>query len=324
MKSIARSFARLALIGCIALSVGSAYAIDYPTRAVHLVVGFAAGGPTDILARVVAERLSQQTGQQFVVENRAGGGGNVAAEVVLNAPRDGYTLLVATTSNAINMTFRPSLSFNFTRDMTPVAGLARVYYVVAVSPSVPAKSIAELIAYAKVNPGKVNYGSGGIGASNHLAPALLGALTGIELTHIPYQGNAAAYSDLMAGRIQLLFADPASALQYVRTGALRGLAVTSARRAPELPELPTVAETVPGFEASAWYGFAAPKGVAVEIVDKLNAEINASLADPKIKARLDALGAQPMIFSSAEFAAFTAAEAVRWGEAVKAAGLKAE
>ena len=305
-------------------AAGGATAADYPARPVRLIVGFAAGGPTDILTRILAERLSQRTGQQFIVENRTGASSNVAVETVLNAPRDGYTVLVTSTANAINATFRPSQSFNVLRDLAPVAGLARITYVVAINPALPARNIAELVAYAKAHPGVVNAASAGISSSNHLAAALFAAMTGIELTHIQYPGNAAAYSDLIAGRVQLIFADPASALQYVKSGALRGLAVTSLARSAELPDLPTVAESVPGYEAYAWYGFAVPRGTPQDVVETLNRAVNASLADPAIKARFATLGAEAMTFTPAAFGAFMTSETGRWGEVVKAAGLKPE
>jgi tripartite-type tricarboxylate transporter receptor subunit TctC len=317
-------FAVAILFAIDACTVGGATAADYPTRPVRLVVGFAAGGPTDILTRILAERLSPRTGQQFIVENRTGASSNVAVEAVLNAPRDGYTILVMSTANAINTTFRPSQSFNVLRDLAPVAGLARITYVVAVNPSVPARNIAEFVAYAKARPGAVNAASAGISSSNHLAAALFANMTGVELTHIQYPGNAAAYSDLLAGRVQLIFADLASALQYVKSGGLRGLAVTSLTRSAELPDLPSVAESVPGYEAYAWYGFAAPRGTPPDVVETLNRAVNASLADPAVKTRFATLGAEAMTFTPAEFGAFMTSETGRWGEVVKAAGLKPE
>jgi tripartite-type tricarboxylate transporter receptor subunit TctC len=307
-----------------ACASGGATAADYPARPVRLVVGFAAGGPTDILTRILAERLSQRSGQQFIVENRTGASSNVAVEAVLNAPRDGYTILVMSTANAINTTFRPTQAFNVLRDLTPVAGLARITYVVALNPAVPVRNIAELVAYAKAHPGALNCASAGISSSNNLAAALFAAMTGIELTHIQYSGNAAAYPDLLSGRVQLIFADPASALQYVKSGGLRGLAVTSQARNAELPDLPPIAESVPGYEAYAWYGLATPRGTPPDVVETLNRAVNASLADPAIKARFAALGAEAMTFTPAEFGAFLTSETARWGEVVKAAGLKPE
>jgi tripartite-type tricarboxylate transporter receptor subunit TctC len=309
---------------CIFSGGSIAAAQEFPTRPVRMIVGFAAGGPTDILARVVAQALSERLGQQFVVENRVGAGSNTATESVINAQPDGYTILVISTSNAINTSFYQKLPFDFMRDVTPVAGLGRVSYVMAISPSVPAKSVAEFITYAKSKPGSINFVSAGVGSSNHLTGEMFKAIAGIDMVHVAYRGNAAAYSDLIADRVQLIFADLASSEQHVRSGALRGLAITSPHRSEKLPDVPALAETIPGFEASAWYGFGVPKGTPERIVIKLNHEINSVLTDPKVRARLDELSASPIIMSPLEFGAFMKSEAERWGKVVRAAGVKAE
>src|SRR3954454_4210953 len=252
------------------LAVGTAHAADWPTRPVRLVVRFAPGGPTDILARHLAQYLSLKLGQQFVFENKPGATGNIATEYVMGQPADGTTFLVTTTANAINMPFLPKLTTNFMRDMEPVAGLASFTYMMLVNPGVPAKSVPEFIAYAKVNPGKMNFASGGVGSSNQLAVELFKSRTGTDLVHVPYRGNAASYTDLIGGQIQLIFADVASGRQHAQTGALRALGVTAPQRLATLPDIPAIAEAVPGYEANGWYGFAAPKGTPAEIIEKLN------------------------------------------------------
>jgi tripartite-type tricarboxylate transporter receptor subunit TctC len=301
-----------------------AAAADYPSRPIRLVVGFAAGGPTDIFARVMGQHLAQRLGQQVIVENRPGGGGNTATEAAISAAPDGYTVLVVATANAINTSFYRKLPFDFMRDIVPVAGLARISYVMALHPSVPAKTVAEFIAYAKANPGQINFASGGVGSSNHLAGELFKANTGINIVHVPYRGNAAAYADLISGRIQLIFADIGSSLAHVKSGALRGVAVTSRTPLPSLPGVPTVAETVPGYEASAWYGFGVPKGAPREIVEKLNREVNEGLKDPVVLARFRELEGEPLVFAPGEFASFMTAEAKRWGHAVEASGVRGD
>jgi len=303
------------------LAMSAAHAADWPTRPVRLVVGFAPGGPTDILARHMAQYLSAKLGQQFIVENKPGATGNIATEHVMNAPPDGYTILVTTTANAINITYLPKLTTNFLRDMEPVAGLASFTYVMLVNPGVPAKSITEFIAYAKANPGKINFASGGVGSSNQLACELFKSMTGTDLVHVPYRGNAAAYADLISGNIQLIFADIASGRPHIESGKLRALGVTSPQRLATLPDIPAIAETVPGYSANGWYGFAAPKGTPPDIIEKLNTAINSGLNDPDLKARFAQLEAAPMVFTPKDYSAFLRSEVDRWGKAVKAAGV---
>src|SRR6476620_2572791 len=311
------------VLGVAALFATSTVAsAQYPSRPVRLVVGFAAGGPTDILARRMALYLTDKLGQQFMVETKPGATGNIATEYVINQPPDGYTILVTSTANAINMTFHSKLSFNFLRDVAPVAGLASITYLMLINPGVPANNIAEFIAYAKANPGKINFASGGVGSSNQLAAELFKVMTGTDLVHVPYRGNAAAYTDLRGGQIQLIFADVASGRQHAQSGALRALGVTAPARLATLPDVPAIAEVVPGYEANGWYGFAAPKATPPEIIEKLNAAINAGLSDPAIKANFAALEANPLIFTPKQYGEFLVSESERWGKAVKAANIK--
>jgi tripartite-type tricarboxylate transporter receptor subunit TctC len=314
----------IAFAALLAFAATAAQAADYPTRPVRLVVGFAAGGPTDILARRMAQYLTDKLGQPFVVENKPGATGNIATEYVINQPPDGYTILVTSTANAINMTFYSKLSFDFLRDAAPVAGLASISYLMLVNPGVPAKNLAEFIAYAKANPGKINFASGGVGSSNQLAAELFKVMTGTNLVHVPYRGNAAAYTDLIGGQIQLIFADIASSRQHAQSGALRALGVTAPARLATLPDVPAIAEVVPGYEANGWYGFAAPKATPPEIIEKLNAAINAGLNDPAIKANFAALEANPLVFTPKQYGEFLVSESERWGKAVKAAGIKGD
>jgi tripartite-type tricarboxylate transporter receptor subunit TctC len=308
-------------IAFVMMLAGEAFAADWPVRPVRLVVGFAPGGPTDILARRMAQYLSEKLGQQFIVENKPGATGNIATEYVINQPPDGYTFLVTSTANAINMTFYSKLSFNFLRDAEPVAGLASISYLMLINPGVPAKTIPEFIAYAKANPGKINFASGGVGSSNQLAAELFKVMTGTDLVHVPYRGNAASYTDLISGNIQLIFADIASSRQHAQSGSLRALGVTAPARLATLPDIPAIAESVPGYEATGWYGFAAPRGTPGDIVGKLNAAINAGLNDPDLKARFEQLEAKPLVFTPKEYGEFLVSESERWGKAVKAAGV---
>jgi tripartite-type tricarboxylate transporter receptor subunit TctC len=294
------------------LLASPAFAADYPTRPVRLIVGFAPGGPTDILARHMAQYLTTKLGQQVIVENKPGATGNIATEYVINAPPDGYTILVTSTANAINMTFYTKLAFNFLRDAEPVAGLASITYLMLINPDVPARTIPEFIAYAKANPGKINFASGGTGSSNQLAAELFKAMTGTELVHVPYRGNNAAYTDLISDNIQLIFADVASGRQHAQSGALRALGITAPKRLATLPDVPAISEIVPGYEANGWYGFAAPKGTPRDVIATLNAAINAGLRDPELAARFAQLEATPQVFTPAEYGAFLVSEAERW------------
>jgi tripartite-type tricarboxylate transporter receptor subunit TctC len=308
--------------GVIALPALSrlAWAQSYPNRTVRLIVGFPPGTSSDITARLIAEWLSQRLGQQVVVENRTGAGTNIAAETVVQAVPDGYSLLWVTQTNAINATLYESLSFNFIRDIAPVAGIIRVPTVMMVNPSVPAKTVPEFIAYAKENPDKINMSSPGIGSANHVLGEMFEMMTGTKLVHIPYKGSQ--FPDLLSGQVQITFNPLPSSLNFIKTGQLRALAVSSATRQAVLPDVPTIGEFVPGYEGNAWFGIGAPKNTPKDIVDKLNSEINAGLADPKLSARLIELGGVPMSVTPAEFGKFIADETEKWGKVVKFAGLK--
>jgi tripartite-type tricarboxylate transporter receptor subunit TctC len=310
--------------GAAALPASSLAAVaqNYPARPVRIVVGYPAGGGTDIAGRLIGQWLSELLGQQFVVENRPGAGSNIAAETVARAASDGYTLYLATTANAINMTLY-QLSFDFIHDLAPVAGIGRVPLVLVVPPSLPVKTLPEFIAYAKANPGKVNVANGGVGGADHVGGELFMQLTGTRMMHVPYRGTAPAVTDVLAGQVQALFASMPSAIQSIRAGQLRALAVTTTTRSEALPDLPTVAEFVPGFEASQWYGIVVPKGTPGEIVERLNQATNAGLADPKMKARLAELGAMVLPGSVADFGRLIADETEKWGKVVKASGAKA-
>src|SRR3954449_8806226 len=271
-----------------------AWAQAYPVRPVRIIVAFAAGGGVDITARLIGQWLSDRLGQSFVTENRPGAGGNIGTEAAVNAAPDGYTLLLSTVPNAVNASLYEKLNFNFLRDTAPVAGVIRVPMVVLVHPSVPAQTLAEFIAYAKANPGKVNMASAGSGSAPHMAGELFKMMAGVDMVHVPYRGQGPALSDLLGGQVQILFAAAPGTVDYVKTNKLRALAVTTAARMPDLPEVPTVADTVAGYEASQWYGFAAPKNTPAEIVEKLNKEINAAIADSGMKAKLAAIGGDPI------------------------------
>ena len=301
-----------------------AWAQTYPTRPVHVIVGFAAGGGVDITARLIGQWLSERLGQSFITENRPGAGGNIGTEAVVNAAPDGHTLLLATVPNAVNATLYEKLNFNFIRDIAPVAGIIRVPQVILVNPSLPAKTVPELISYAKANPGKVNMASAGNGSAPHMAGELFNVTAGVNMVHVPYRGQGPALTDLLGGQVQVLFATTPGTTEYVRTGKLRALAVTTAARAAVLPDLPVVADFLPGYEASQWYGVGAPKNTPAEIVERLNKEINAALADPKMKARFADIGGEPLAGSPAEFGKLIAAETEKWGKVVRAANLKPE
>jgi tripartite-type tricarboxylate transporter receptor subunit TctC len=301
-----------------------ASAQTYPARPVHVIVGFAAGGGVDITARLIGQWLSERLGQNFITDNRPGAGGNIGTEVVVNAAPDGYTLLLATVPNAVNATLYEKLNFNFVRDIAPVAGIIRVPQVILVNPAVPAKTVAEFISYAKANPGKVNMASAGNGSAPHMAGELFNVMAGINMVHVPYRGQGPALTDLLGGQVQVLFATTPGTTEYVRTGKLRALAVTTATRAQVLPDVPTVADSLPGYEASQWYGVGAPRQTPAEIVDKLNAEINAALADPAMKARFADIGGEALPGSPADFGKLIAAETEKWGKVVRAANIKPE
>jgi tripartite-type tricarboxylate transporter receptor subunit TctC len=302
----------------------AAHAIDYPTRPVRIIVAVAAGGGADIIARVIGQWLSERLGQQFIVENRPGGGTNIGTEMVARAPADGYTLLLVNLTHAINATLYEKLNYNFIRDFAPVAGIVGVSNVVEVHPSVPAKTLPEFIAYAKANPGKINMGSAGNGSSSHMAGELFKMLVGVNLVHVPYRGQGPAMTDLLGGQLQVIFATTPGTTEFVRTGKLNALAVTTATRADALPDVPPLADFVPGYESSQWYGLGAPKNTPAEIVDKLNREVNAALVDPKMKARLAEFGGTVMPGPPAEFGKFIAGETEKWGKVVKFAGIKAD
>jgi len=305
----------------VALSrVASAQA--YPARPVKWVVGYAPAGGNDIVARLMGQWLSERTGQQFIVENRPGAATNIATEFVANAPADGYTFLLLGVAGAINATYYQNLSFNFIRDIQPIAGIMSIPLYVAVNPSFPARTLTELIAYAKANPGKVNMGSAGIGSVGHLAGELLNMMTGIDLVHVPYRGNGPALAALLGGEVQVVFPTPPSSIEFIRTGKLRGLATTGATRAAALPDMPTVAEFVPGYETSAWYGIGGPKGMPADAVDRISREVNAGLADPKMQARFADLGGAPMPLAPAEFSKLIADETEKWAKVIRRANLK--
>jgi len=312
--------------GAAALSALSrvAFAQAFPTRPVWLLVGFAPGGGTDVMARLIQPGLSERLGQQIIVENRPGAGTNIATEVVINAVPDGYTLLAASLANAGNATLYDNLKFNFLRDTAPVAGIALDPFVLEVAPSLPVKTIPELIAYAKAHPGKVNYGSGGIGSGNQLSAEMLKMMAGIDLVHVPYRGAGPAMVDLMGGQVQVMFNTMSASLEHVKAGKLRAIGVATKTRQAALPDVPTVAEFVPSYEASFWTGIAAPKGTPAEIIDKVNKAVNAGFADPNVKARLDEWGATPLLGSPADFAQFVADETEKWGKVIRAANIKAE
>jgi tripartite-type tricarboxylate transporter receptor subunit TctC len=303
-------------------SAGAASALDYPTRPVRFIVGYPAGGATDILARLIGQGLSERLGQNFVIENKPGAGNNIGTEFVTNAEPDGYTVFLVNPANFINATLYTNLRFNFIRDIAPVASFTRVPNVMTVALGVPAKTVAEFIAWVKANPGKVNMASSGNGTSVHLSGEMFMAMTGAKMEHIPYKGAAPAITDLLGDRVQVIFDNMPSIVQHIHSGKLRALAVTTATRSPELPDVPSLSETVPGYEASALFGMGAPKKTPPEIIEKLNKEINAVLAEPEMKKRLTELGGEPLISTPEAFGAMIAAETEKWGKVVTSAGLK--
>jgi tripartite-type tricarboxylate transporter receptor subunit TctC len=325
MKLPRRRFLHLAAGAAALPAVSSiARAQTYPTRAVRIVVGYPPGGGVDITARLIGQWLSERLGQQFVIENRPGAGSNVATEAVARAAADGYTLFLVTAGNAVNATLYEKLNFDFIRDIAPVGGLSRVPLVMVVNPSLSAKTVPEFIAYAKENPGKINLANGGIGGADHVSGELFKMMTGVNMIQVPYRGTSPALADLLGGQVQVMFASMPSSIGYIRAGQLRALAVTTAMRSAALPDLLTVGEFVPGFEASQWYGIGVPKGTPAEIVDKLNKEINAGLADPKIKVRLADLGGTVLAGTPGDFEKLIADETEKWAKVVKFSGAKAD
>ena len=325
MKLPRRRFLQLAA-GAVALSFATlvASALDYPTRPVHIIVGYAPGGTNDISARLMGQWLSERLGRQFVIENRPGAASNLATETVVQAPPDGYTLLLVNTSNAINPTLYDKLNFNFIRDVAPVAGIMRSPNVMAVNPSLPARTVPEFIAYANANPGKVNMGSAGIGSVTQICGELFKMLSGVNLVHVPYRGAGPALVDLLGGQVQVMFVGITESIEHIKAGRLRALAVTTATRSPALPNIPTVGEFVAGYEAITFYGIGAPKGTPADIVDRLNKEINAGLANSKLKARLADLGGTPLAGPPGDFGKLIADETEKWAKVIRTANIKAE
>ena len=325
MKLPRRKFLDLAA-GAVALPVVArvARAQAYPIRPVRLIVCFAAGGPSDITARLIGQWLSERLGQSFIIENRPGAGGNIATEMVVRARPDGYTLLEATSTNAWNVALYRNLSFDFIRDLAPVAGVCRYAGVMVVNPSIPAETVPEFIVYAKANPGKINMGSGGAGTPSHLYGELFKKMTGLELVHVPYRGGGPAVIDLLSGQVQVFFGTVSVSIDHIRSGKLRALGVTTATRWPVLPDIPTVGEFVPSYEASFWTGVGVPQNTPAEIIDTLNKEINAALVDANFKSRLANLGVEPFANSPVEFSNFIVDYTEKWGKVIQAAGIKAE
>jgi len=301
-----------------------AWAQAYPTRPVRIVVGFPPGATADTIARLMGQWLADRLGQPFVIENRPGAGTNIAAELVVRAQADGHTLLLVTAANAINASLYDRLNFNFLRDIVPVAGITREPLIMQVNPSLPVKTVPEFIAYAKANPGQINMASAGNGTGPHVAGELFKMMTGVDMVHVPYRGTAPALTDLLGGQVHVMFAPMSASIEHIRAGKLRALAIASAMRSQALPDIPTLGDIVPGYEASVWIGLGAPKGTPAGIVDQLNETINAGLADPTIKARLADLGATAMTFSRSDFAKFIVEDTDRWGKVVKFAGIKPE
>ena len=325
MKLARRKFLHLAA-GAAALPavLRFAWAQAYPSRPVRILVGFAAGGSSDIVARLIGQSLSERLGQPFFIENRIGAGTNLATEAVVRAPADGHTLLLATVSNAINATLYEKLNFTFIRDITPVAGLSREPNVMLVHPLVPAKTVPEFIAYAEANPGKVVMASGGHGAPSHASGELFKMMTGVNMLHVPYRGGAPALTGILAGQVHVYFSPLVASIEHIKVGKLRALAVTTATRSEVLPDIPTLADFIPGYEASTWLGVGTPKNTPAEIVDRLNKEINAALAEPKLKARLADLGGEVLSGSPADFGRLIGEETEKWGKVIRAANIKAE
>src|ERR1700731_2227900 len=325
MKLLRRTFLKLAGgVTAAAAFPRLASADDYPTRPVRVIAGFAAGGGVDITARLIGQWLTERLGQTFVIENRPGAGTNIAAEAVINSPPDGYMLFVTNLSNAINATLYEKLNFNFMRDMLPGSGIAQAPAVFAINSSVPAKTVTEFIAHAKANPGRINMGSAGGGSTGHPGGGPIKMMAGVNLIHVPYRGNAPALTDLLAGLIEVLFPSLGSSIEYVKAGKLRALAVTGATRSDAVPDLPTVAETLPGYQAASFYGIGAPRNTPAEVVEVLNKAVNAGLADPKLNARLTDLGSVPLPGPPATFGKLIADETEKWGKVIRFAGIKSQ
>lgn len=303
---------------------GTALAADYPTKPVKWVVPYTPAGTTDVLARIVAQWLTEHMGQPFVVENKPGAGNNIGVEAVVNAPADGYTMLLVNPANGINASLYKALNFNFIRDIAPVAGIVRTPNVMVVTSSLPMKTVAEFIAYCKANPGKLNMASSGIGTSVHLSGELFKTMTGCDMTHVPYKGAGPALVDLMGGQVQVMFDNLPSSVVHIKSGKLRALAVTSEQREPSMPQVPTIGETVPGYEATAWFGVGMPKNTPRDVVERVNAEVNRALADPKMRDRLAELGGKPIGGTPEDFGKIIAAETAKWGKVVAASGAKVE
>jgi tripartite-type tricarboxylate transporter receptor subunit TctC len=320
-SAVGSALGLVALAVSAAVPIGSAIAADYPTRSIKWVVGYPPGGATDIIARLIGQRLSEKLGQPIVIENKPGAGNNIATESVVNAEADGYTLLLVNPANYINTSLYASLKFNFPRDIAPVASFNRVPNVMTVNKDVPAKTVAEFIAYVKANPGKVNLASSGNGTSVHLSGEMFMAMTGAKMTHVPYRGAAPALTDLIGGQVQVIFDNMPSVLQHIKSGTLRALAVTTLQRSEQLPDAPTVADTVPGYEASALFGMGAPKNTPKDVIARLNAEVNAILAEPNIKARLIELGGAPLIQTPEQFGNDIVAETEKWRKVIEGAAI---
>ncbi len=319
MRGFARALA--VVVAGLGLVTVAAQAEDYPSKPVKWVVPYTPGGTTDILARIMAQYLSEHLGQQFIIDNRPGAGNNIGTEVVVNSPPDGYTLLLVNPANGINATLYKRLPFDFLRDIAPVAGIIRVPNVMEVTPGFPAKTVAEFIAYGKAHPGKINMASSGNGTSVHLSGELFMAMTGIKMTHVPYRGAAPAITDIIAGTVDVLFDNMPSSIEFIRSGKMRALGVTTDTRNPALPDVPTVGDTVPGYEASAWFGMGVPKGTPANIVEKINKSVNEALADPKVKAKLADLGGVPLTGTPEDFGKVMASEVEKWSKVVKFAGI---
>ncbi len=322
--SAAKSLGPLTLLLFLAAFGGSAVALDYPTRPIRFIVSFAAGGPNDTIGRILGQYLSEQLGQQVVVEDRVGAGGNVGMADVLSSSPDGYTIGFVAPNNAINATLYQHIPFDFVHDSAPVAGTMKLANVMETNLAFPAKNLADFIAMVKASPGKINFGSGGVGTSPHMSGELLEAMAGIKLTHVAYRGTAPAMTDLLGGQIPVMFDNLPGSIQQIQAGRIRALGVTTAKRVDSIPNVPTIGETVPGYEVFVWFGICAPKGTPPEIVDKLNAAVNAVLAKPALAARFHELGGEPMPMSPAEFGKLVADETVKWAKVVKFAGVKAE